>query len=70
MVVPLSVLKRIGCFLSKLSKLTIFHSFILSNFNFCPFLGTFAQKQILQGIDPESDFFFPPPKSEYFFQQH
>jgi hypothetical protein len=28
----LNVLKRIGCFLSKLNKLTIFHTFILSNF--------------------------------------
>ena len=26
----LNVLKRIGCFLSKLNKLTIFHTFILS----------------------------------------
>ena len=32
----LNVLKRIGKHLSKLNKLTIFHSFILSNFNFCP----------------------------------
>jgi hypothetical protein len=40
----LSVLKRIGCFLSKLKKLTIFHSFILSNFNFCPFAWHFCSK--------------------------
>jgi hypothetical protein len=32
----LNVLKRIGSYLSKLNKLTIFHSFILSHFNFCP----------------------------------
>ena len=28
----LNVLKRIGCYLTKLNKLTIFHTFILSNF--------------------------------------
>ena len=32
----LNILKRIGRNLCKLSKLTIFHTFILSNFNFCP----------------------------------
>jgi hypothetical protein len=29
------VLKRLGKYLNKLGKLTIYHSFILSNFNFC-----------------------------------
>jgi hypothetical protein len=32
----LNILKRLGPFLSKLNKLTIFYTFILSNFNFCP----------------------------------
>ena len=32
----LSVIKRIVFFLSKLNKLAIVHSFILSNFNVCP----------------------------------
>ena len=43
----LSVLKRIGFFwffLTKLNKLTIFHSFILSNFNFCPLAWHFCSK--------------------------
>jgi hypothetical protein len=41
----LSVLKRIGCFfLSKLNKLTIFYSFILSNFNLCPLAWHFCSK--------------------------
>ena len=40
----LNVLKRIGCFLSKLNKLTIFHTFILSNFNFCPLAWHFCNK--------------------------
>ena len=31
-------------FLSKLNKLTIFHSFILSNFNFCPLAWHFCSK--------------------------
>ena len=32
----LNILKRLGRYLDRLSKLTIFHTFILSNFNFCP----------------------------------
>ena len=32
----LAVLKRIGRFLTKHGKLTIFKSFIMSNFNYCP----------------------------------
>jgi hypothetical protein len=32
----LNVLKRLGSLLNRLSKLIIFHTFILSNFNFCP----------------------------------
>ena len=41
----LSVLKRIDCFfLSKLNKLTICHSFILSNFNCCPLAWHFWSK--------------------------
>ena len=40
----LNALKRIGCFLSKLNKLTIFHTFILSNFNFCPLAWHFCNK--------------------------
>ena len=30
-----NVLKRLSPFLSRLNKLTIFHTFILSNFNYC-----------------------------------
>ena len=30
------MLKRLGKYLNKLGRLTIYHSFILSNFNFCP----------------------------------
>jgi hypothetical protein len=33
----LNILKRLGRYLDRLSKLTIFHTFLLSNFNFCPF---------------------------------
>ena len=32
----LNVLKRLSPFLSRLNKLTIFHAFILSNFNYYP----------------------------------
>ena len=38
----LNVLKRIGKNLSRLNKLSIFHTFILSNFNFCPLTWHFS----------------------------
>jgi hypothetical protein len=48
----LSVLNRIGWFfLSKLNKLTIFHSFILSNFNFCPLAWHFCSKANIIKLD-------------------
>jgi hypothetical protein len=37
-----NVLKRIGNNLSKLGKLTIYYSFILSNFNYCPLVWHFC----------------------------
>jgi hypothetical protein len=40
------VLKRLGKYLNKLDKLTIYHLFILSNFNFVHFHGTFVVKPI------------------------
>ena len=38
----LNILRRLGPYLDRLSKLTIFHSFILSNFNFCPLAWQFC----------------------------
>jgi hypothetical protein len=38
----LNILKRLGRYLDRLSKLTIFHTFILSNFNFCPLAWHFC----------------------------
>jgi hypothetical protein len=38
----LNILKRLGPFLSKLNKLTIFYTFILNNFNFCPLAWHFC----------------------------
>jgi hypothetical protein len=40
----LNVLKRLGKYLNKLDKLTIYHSFILSNFNFCPLSWHFCSE--------------------------
>ena len=40
----LNVLKRIGHHLSRLSKLTIYHSFILSNFSYCPLTWHFCSE--------------------------
>ena len=41
----LNVLKRSIPYLSKLNKLTIFHSFILSNFNYCPLAWHFCSEK-------------------------
>ena len=38
----LNILKRLGRYLDRLSKLTIFHTFIFSNFNFCPLAWHFC----------------------------
>ena len=38
----LNILKRLGRYLDRLSKLTIFHTFILSNLNFCPLAWHFC----------------------------
>ena len=38
----LNVLKRIGKHLSKLGRLTIYHSYIMSNFNYCPVVCHFC----------------------------
>ena len=37
----LAVLKRLGRFLTKLGELTIYNSFIVSNFNYCPLAWQF-----------------------------
>ena len=38
----LAVLKRLGRFLTKQGKITIYNSFIVSNFNYCPLAGQFC----------------------------
>ena len=38
----LNVLKRIGKHLSKLGRLTIYNSYIMSNFNYCPVVWHFC----------------------------
>ena len=40
----LNVLKRLSPFLSRLNKITIFHTFILSNFNYCPLAWHFCSE--------------------------
>ncbi|XP_053402429.1 uncharacterized protein LOC123548413 isoform X4 [Mercenaria mercenaria] len=40
----LNILQRLGNNLNKLNKLTIFHTFILSNFNFCPMAWHFCSE--------------------------
>jgi hypothetical protein len=41
----LNFLKRLGSYLTKLNKLTIFHTFILNNFNFCPLAWHFCTEK-------------------------
>ena len=41
----LNVLKRLGSLLNRLSKLTIFHTFIFSNFNFCSLAWHFCTEK-------------------------
>ena len=40
----INVLKRIGKFLNFESRKTIYHAFIMSNFNFCPLIWHFCSK--------------------------
>ena len=40
----LNVLKRLSPFISRLNKLTIFHTFILSNSNYCPLAWHFCSE--------------------------
>ena len=47
----LNVLKRIGSVLTRANKITIFYSFILSNFNFCPLVWHFCSKKNTRKIE-------------------
>jgi hypothetical protein len=47
----LNVLKRLGSLLNRLGKLTIFHTFILSNFNFCPLAWHFCTEKNSKKIE-------------------
>ena len=47
----LNILKRIGINLSKLNRLTIFHTFVLSNFNFCPLSWHFCSETNTKKIE-------------------
>ena len=47
----LNVLKRIGKHLNKLSKLTIYYSFIMSNFSYCPLTWHFCGEQNTRKIE-------------------
>jgi hypothetical protein len=47
----LNILKRIGKNLSKLNRLTIFHTFVLSNLNFCPLSWHFCSETNTKKIE-------------------
>ena len=40
----INIMKRLGKHLNRLNRLTIFHSFMLSNFNFCPLSWHFCSE--------------------------
>jgi hypothetical protein len=40
-----------GKYLNRLGKLTIYHSFILSNFNYCPVIWHFCSEAITKKIE-------------------
>ena len=56
----LNILKRLGRYLDRLSKLTIFHTFILSNFNFCHLAWHFCTDKSSKKLEkvPERAFRF------------
>jgi hypothetical protein len=47
----INIMKRIGKHLNKLNRLSIFHSFILSNFNFCPLTWHFCTEANTRKIE-------------------
>jgi hypothetical protein len=51
----LNVLKRLSKYLNKLGKLTIYHSFILSNFNFCPLSWHFCSEANTNKIEKNQE---------------
>jgi hypothetical protein len=47
----LNIIKRLGPYLNRLMKLTIFNTFILSNFNFCPLAWHFCTEKNFKKIE-------------------
>ena len=47
----LNVLKRIGKHLCRLGKITIYHTFIMSNFSYCPLVWHFCNEQNCRKIE-------------------
>jgi hypothetical protein len=68
----LNILKRVGPYLDRLSKLTIFHSFILSNFNFCLLAWHFCtdkNKKKLENVQERAlRFVYDDYTSSYIYQ--
>ena len=51
----LNVLKRSSPFLSRLNKLTNFHTFILSNFNYCPIAWHFGSESYSKTLEKNQE---------------
>ena len=65
----LNVLKRIGNNLSKLGKITIYYSFILANFNYCPLVWHFCNESNTKKLEKIQEralrFIYNDDKSTY-----
>ena len=51
----LAVLKRLGRFLTKQGKMTIYNSFIVSNFNYCPLAWHFCRASSTNKIEKNQE---------------
>jgi hypothetical protein len=49
----LNILKRLGSYLNRLNKLTTFHTFIFSNFNFCKLRHTGKKRRTVHRSEQE-----------------
>jgi len=47
----LNVMKRLGKYLNKLGRLTMYHSFVMSNFNYCPLTWHFTSETNTKKIE-------------------
>ena len=62
----INILKRLGKYLTKLNKLTIFHTFIVSNFNYCPLSWHFCSERNTKKLEQANSENCGPPLGNKF----